>query len=139
MVDRLKMIKIFNDKGQGEKTLANDGTYRLVDSSYKYNQITKMNIEAPYTFSVNIIDTKDFNFPEINVLKFEERPPNTIITICDFNVEDTSQFESNDKIEFDGTLKLKRSNNFEVIKDSENLYHMAINKKDLQITNIEVI
>lgn len=84
----------------------------LSSSSSNLNQYSKLDVIAPYikeiTFDYNI----NLNFPAIEVLKFIPGNLNSVTNIYAFNNNDSSSFEQNEFVIFDGKMKLKTDYSF---------------------------
>lgn len=72
-----------------------------------YSQVTKLSATAGNNVAIPIKQTTTFNLPPVEVLKFKAGLQNQVTTICDFNSSDSSDFESNKYLEFDGTVHLQ--------------------------------
>lgn len=71
-------------------------------------QVTKLGVVAPKTILLNIPYTATFNRNNIEVLKFIKGNENVLVTLFTFDNEDEKDFEPNEFISFDGTMKLKK-------------------------------
>lgn len=109
MIGRLKLVKNIINDGEGDKFLSDNGKYFYGDSSYIYHQDDKINVTAPFNFTINIPQTTEFNFPEINVLKIEEHTEGNWIR-AEHNVDYDYTYSSNETIDIsilsNGTYKI---------------------------------
>ena len=76
-------------------------------SSADYKQITKLNITAPKTELISINVTSTFTKPPLEILKFVEGENDVVVTLCDFDNNDSTDFEANEFLTFDGNMSLK--------------------------------
>lgn len=74
----------------------------------KVNQVTKMNIVAPHTTTIDIPYTARFDKLPIEVLKMHGEQKDIILTLADFDNADATDFEENDFVKFDGVMQLKK-------------------------------
>lgn len=76
-------------------------------SSADYKQITKLNITAPKTELISINVTNTFAKAPLEILKFVEGENDVVVTLCDFDNSDSTDFEDNEFLIFDGNMSLK--------------------------------
>lgn len=76
-------------------------------SNAKYKQITKLNITAPKTELISINVTNTFAKAPCEILKFVEGEDDVVVTLCDFDNSDSTDFEDNEFLTFDGNMSLK--------------------------------
>jgi hypothetical protein len=86
------------------------------ESSVNLQQWTKLDVTAPYENLLTIPTTFNFKRPAIEVLKVSVTADNIITTLCEFNNGDSSSFEPNDNVIFDGNMKLKTSYDYAMTK-----------------------
>ena len=91
--------------------VAGSEKWRAVNSgggSGTLQQITKLGVTAKKIIEVIINYTDTFKLPPVEVLKFEPGEQDQIVTVCEFNNADASDFIYDNKyIEFDGVMKPK--------------------------------
>ena len=75
--------------------------------SADYKQITKLNITAPKTGLISINVTNTFAKAPLEILKFVEGENDVVVTLCDFDNSDSTDFEDNEFLTFDGNMSLK--------------------------------
>ena len=111
--------------GDDTKFLRGDGTYATPSTSgtggsgSNMAQITKMNVTAsqstPKTVDITMPTSRTFLYGTPNVLKFESTQTGVLVTACNFNNGDESDFVFNsDYVTFDGQMKLKTEYNINV-------------------------
>lgn len=76
-------------------------------SNANYKQITKLNITAPKTELISINVTNTFAKPPCEILKFVKGENDVVVTLCDFDNSDSTDFEANEFLTFDGNMSLK--------------------------------
>ena len=76
-------------------------------SNTDYKQITKLNITAPKTELISINVTNTFAKPPCEILKFVKGENDVVVTLCDFDNSDSTDFEDNEFLTFDGNMSLK--------------------------------
>lgn len=76
-------------------------------SNADYKQITKLNITAPKTELISINVTNTFAKPPCEILKFVGGENDVVVTLCDFDNNDSTDFEDNEFLTFDGNMSLK--------------------------------
>lgn len=76
-------------------------------SNAEYKQITKLNITAPKTELISINVTNTFAKAPCEILKFVEGENDVVVTLCDFDNSDSTDFEANEFLTFDGNMSLK--------------------------------
>lgn len=74
----------------------------------KVNQVTKINIVAPHTTTIDIPYTARFDKLPIEVLKMHGEQKDIILTLADFDNADATDFKENDFVKFDGVMQLKK-------------------------------
>lgn len=83
------------------------------------NQVTKLGVTAtlvsPYVEEIPITYTENFLLGVAEVLKFVPGEQDITQTICNFDNADSSSFEANDFIIFDGVMKLKTSDTYDMV------------------------
>ena len=72
-----------------------------------YSQITKLNVTAPKTELIPIEITNTFAKAPVEILKFTTGENDVIVTVCDFDNSDASDFKDNEFLTFDGNMSLK--------------------------------
>lgn len=72
-----------------------------------YSQITKLNVTAPKTELIPIEITNTFAKAPVEVLKFTAGENDVIVTVCDFDNSDSTDFKDNEFLTFDGNMSLK--------------------------------
>ena len=72
-----------------------------------YMQITKLNVTAPKTELISINVTNTFAKAPVEVLKFTTGENDVIVTVCDFDNSDSTDFKDNEFLTFDGNMSLK--------------------------------
>ena len=77
-------------------------------SSVAVKQVTKMNIIAPHTTTIDIPYTARFDKLPVEVLKMEGGEEDIVDTLADFDNADATDFEENDFVKFDGVMQLKK-------------------------------
>ena len=105
--------------GDETKFLRGDGTYATPSGSgsgsggaSNFAQVTKMNVTAssasPKTVDITMPSSRTFFYATPNVLKFESTQTGVLVTACNFNNGDATDFVYNaDYVTFDGYMKLK--------------------------------
>lgn len=87
-------------------------------------QLTKLGVVAtpssPHTVNIDI-NTLDFKFPKVNVLKFIQGEQNIISNKATFVNNESNDFEVNDNIVFDGTAHLKTNFSCDLTLDDVNI------------------
>ena len=78
-------------------------------SSVAVKQVTKMNIIAPHTTTIDIPYTARFDKLPVEVLKMEGGEEDIVDTLADFDNADESDFESNEFTRFDGVMSLEKN------------------------------
>ena len=102
--------------------------------SIEVKQITKLNViatpENPHIVEIPIEFTSKFDKLPIEVLRMEGIEGQTTQTLAEFNNGDETDFESNEFIEFDGTMHLKTNYEFEteVVDEIEGIYSFDLGK-----------
>ena len=77
----------------------------FMEGAVSYSQVTKMTATAGEVVKVPITNTTTFCKPPVEVLKFKAGTTNTVVTECDFNNADGTDFVYDSKyITFDGTM-----------------------------------
>lgn len=76
-------------------------------SNADYKQITKLNITAPKNELIPINVTNTFAKAPLEILKFVDGENDVVVTVCDFDNSDSTDFESNEYLIFDGDMSLK--------------------------------
>lgn len=72
-----------------------------------YSQITKLNVTAPKTELIPIEITNTFAKAPVEILKFTTGENDVLVTVCDFDNSDASDFKDNEFLTFDGNMSLK--------------------------------
>ena len=72
-----------------------------------YSQITKLNVTAPKTELIPIEITNTFAKAPVDVLKFTDGESDVLVTVCDFDNSDSTDFNDNEFLTFDGNMSLK--------------------------------
>lgn len=72
-----------------------------------YSQITKLNVTAPKTELIPIEITNTFAKAPVEVLKFTAGESDVLVTVCDFDNSDASDFKDNEFLTFNGNMSLK--------------------------------
>ncbi|PJI07027.1 MULTISPECIES: signal peptidase II [Clostridium] len=92
-------------------------------SGLSMNQVSKTGITGSTTtpYEVDIpINTVDFKVPRVNVLKWDpSTEQNVVKTLNDFSSTDENNFETDDMIEFDGTVHLKTNYNYPMTYEND--------------------
>ena len=141
-----KQLVAYSDTTGKFTTIDGIDAGQLVGATMK--QISKMGIVGTQAVPaiVNIpINTLDFKFPQVNVLKFDDLGnQDIIITKNEFNSGEVNDFIEDDMIIFDGKAHLKTDFNskFNVIRDEKNFieYSVIVNKSKLKkVENFDVL
>lgn len=132
----LKIQKGIIDTGDGSKFLNDKLEYGQIKQK-ELLQVTKLGVSAPHEVELTISPTQDFKLPDINVLKYVPGTGSQILDVCTFDNGDESDFEPNDKVEFDGSMKLKTTYDQTFIKDGD-FYKTTFNKANLNILSMEI-
>lgn len=92
-------------------------------------QISKMGItgsaSAPYEVDIPI-NTVDFKIPRVNVLQFQQGDQDVIKTLNSFSNSESNDFEPDDMIVFDNTVRLKTSYDYQMQYEGD----VEINNKE---------
>lgn len=72
-----------------------------------YSQITKLNVTAPKTELIPIEITNTFAKAPVEILKFTTGENDVLVTVCDFDNSDASDFKNNEFLTFNGNMSLK--------------------------------
>ena len=72
-----------------------------------YSQITKLNVTAPKTELIPIEITNTFAKAPVEVLKFTAGESDVLVTVCDFDNSDSTDFKDNEFLTFNGNMSLK--------------------------------
>jgi len=97
------------------------------------NQVTKMNIIAPHTTTIDIPYTARFDRLPVEVLKMTGGEKDVIKVLAEFDNADKEDFIRNSYIEFDGTMHLKTDYRFvtEKTEDDSDIYSFEFNELDI--------
>ena len=80
--------------------------------SISYSQLTKRNVTAGTAVDITLPYSAAFNYPPLEMLKFEAGTSNVIVTACSFNNGDAADFNyDSDYVYFDGYMQLKTTYN----------------------------
>lgn len=71
-----------------------------IDGFNSIKQINLQDIQSPYNVEIKDFDTKDFKVSKINILKHETLNKDTLITLCDFDMND-EHYVKDDRIVFE--------------------------------------
>jgi len=93
--------------GLWEQISSSGGSGGSGGSNADYKQITKLNITAPKTELISINVTNTFAKAPCEILKFVEGENDVVVTLCDFDNSDSTDFEDNEFLIFDGNMSLK--------------------------------
>lgn len=94
-------VKFFSTEYKGGT--GGDGT------SIAVKQVTKMNIIAPHTTTIDIPYTARFDKLPVEVLKMHGEQKDLVDTLADFDNADATDFESNEFVAFDGVMSLEKN------------------------------
>ena len=73
--------------------------------SISYSQVTKRNVTAPKEVDISLPYSNTFNYPPVEVLKFEAGQENIVVTACNFDNGDSDDFTFNSTfVIFDGYM-----------------------------------
>ena len=110
-----------------------------------YSQITKLNVTAPKTELIPIEITNTFAKAPIEVLKFTADESDVLVTVCDFDNSDSTDFKDNEFLTFDGNMSLKVIYDI-TMKDPASLGSTYVSESEeidtsnfKKIANVEVI
>ena len=110
-----------------------------------YSQITKLNVTAPKTELIPIEITNTFAKAPVEVLKFTAGESDVLVTVCDFDNGDASDFKDNEFLTFDGNMSLKVIYDI-TMKDPASLGSTYVSESEeidmnnfKKIVNVEVI
>lgn len=113
-----------------------------------YQQITKLgvtaSVDAPRQYSIPITFTSDFLRAPIEILKFKAGQQNVVKTEISFDNSDATDFEPNDHVIFDGSMKLKLNYNMNLTEvsatEEKKIMKSTVNKSDLlKLLKVEVM
>lgn len=117
-INKLYLVKTDETNGN-QPTLYTymDGVYTKISGSsnsgdgYEYQQITKLGVTAtattPKVIDIIIPETYDFRRKPVEVLKFVAGEENVVTTEVSFDNSDATDFQPDDQLIFDGTMRLK--------------------------------
>ena len=93
----------------------------------KVNQVTKMNIVAPHTTTIDIPYTARFDKLPVEVLKMHGEQKDLVDTLADFDNADATDFESNEFVVFDGVMSLEKNytDNMDLVENDIYEYSFA--------------
>ena len=111
-------VKFFSTEYKGGT--GGDGT------SVAVKQVTKMNIIAPHTTTIDIPYTARFDRLPVEVLKMHGEQKDIVDTLADFDNSDASDFKSNEHVIFDGVMKLKTDYEEEMEVVNDNIYRYSL-------------
>ena len=117
-------VKFFSSEYKGGT--GGDGT------SVAVKQVTKMNIIAPHTTTIDIPYTARFDKLPVEVLKMHGEQKDLVDTLADFDNADELDFQSNEFIRFDGVMSLEENytDNMDLVENDiyEYSFEEVINK-----------
>jgi len=100
----------------------------------------------PKTININIPYQTEFKVQKINVLKVGSSSQNVVSTQCDFDAGDSTKFNSDSLVTFDGNLKLKKETTSLLVEQGSlgdgsgsSWYRLGFNNQsDITLEKIEV-
>lgn len=105
-------LYILDENGESEE-IGSGGSGEM-----SMNQVTKLGVVAPKTVDIDIPYTAQFNLPSVEVLKFTAGAENQVVTLVEFDNGDSTDFEPNEFVEFDGTMSIKTEYSYDMAKDT---------------------
>lgn len=75
--------------------------------SVEIKQVTKLGVVAPHTTEIAIPFTSLFNKSPVEVLKMQGGAVGVVQTLSNFDNADSTDFEPNEFVRFDGVMKLE--------------------------------
>lgn len=110
-----KQIVVYSDDMRKFTTIDVEAIGDAAGLSLK--QISKMGVvgstSSPYVVDIPI-NTLDFKVPRVNVLHFQQGDQDVIKTLNSFSNSDSSDFDPDNMIAFDGTVHLKTSYDYQM-------------------------
>lgn len=103
-------------------------------------QVTKLDVVAPMEVQIPVRKESTYAFAPFEVLKFKDGETDVEKTVYDFNVSDAVNFQTNEYVQFDGTMELVKEKNYKTsqVKESD-LKEILIDKSQIkQIQSIEI-